>query len=512
MSVRAERPAALSPLPAEMYSLVDERTQRILDRRRAASPLHRRGWLVRRALLAADVAGLIAAFTVAQWLFGDEAHPTKVGWRLELALLFLTLPVWGVVAKLHGLYDNDEERTDHSTVDDFVPVFHLVTVGAWLIFAFSWLTGVADPNVPKLLAFWAFAVAAVPLSRAVARGICRRQVLYLQNTVIVGAGEVGQVIARKLLGHPEYGINLVGFVDGSPMPRRDDLDSLADLGGLERLPDIIDLLDVERVILAFSNESHEELLDLVRMLKEFDVQVDIVPRLFEILGANVTVHTVEGLPLLGLPPLDLSRSSKLLKRTFDIGVSTLALVLLSPLLAAIAAAIRLTSPGPAFFRQVRVGAGNERFEILKFRTMDADAEARKDDLTHLNVHLRPGGDPRMFKVPDDPRTTAVGRFLRRYSLDELPQLYNVLRGEMSLVGPRPLILDEDANVREWARQRLELKPGITGLWQSLGGSEIPFEEMVRLDYLYVTSWSLGRDISLIFRTIPHVLRGARTAY
>jgi exopolysaccharide biosynthesis polyprenyl glycosylphosphotransferase len=260
------------------------------------------------------------------------------------------------------------------------------------------------------------------------------------------------------------------------------------------------------VIVAFTGESHEEMLDLIRAVKQFEIQIDIVPRLFEIVGPNVGMHTVEGLPLLGLPALRLSRSSALLKRAMDIALASLALLALAPILGVIALAVKIGSPGPILFRQTRMGSGDRPFLIFKFRTMVQDAEERKCGVAHLNVHARAGGDPRMFKVPNDPRITRLGRLLRRYSLDELPQLVNVIRGEMSLVGPRPLILDEDRHVREWARQRLSLKPGITGPWQVLGGSDIPFEEMVKLDYLYVTTWSLWNDVCLLLRTVPFVLR------
>ena len=158
-----------------------------------------------------------------------------------------------------------------------------------------------------------------------------------------------------------------------------------------------------------------------------------------------------------------------------------------------------------------MGCEEQTFRIFKFRTMTADADERKAEVAHLNQHLQNGGDPRMFKIPNDPRMTRVGRFLRRYSLDELPQLINVFRGEMSLVGPRPLILDEDRHVEKWARQRLNLKPGITGPWQVIGRTEIPFEEMVRIDYLYVTGWSLFGDLRLLFRTVPIVFR-SQNAY
>ena len=266
------------------------------------------------------------------------------------------------------------------------------------------------------------------------------------------------------------------------------------------------MLDVERVVFAFSEDSHEELLDLIRSIKDMGVQIDIVPRLFEVLGTNVGIHTAEGLPLMGLPPLRLSRSMKSSKRALDLAFSLLCLIPLVPLFAIVAILIKLDSPGPVFFRQVRRGADETEFRIFKFRTMSADAELRKSEVASLNKHLSEGGDPRMFKIHDDPRLTRVGRRLRRYSLDELPQLLNVVEGEMSLVGPRPLILDEDQHVIDWRRRRLNLKPGITGLWQVLGRDDIPFEEMVKLDYLYVTTWSLMNDIKLILRTIPILCR------
>jgi exopolysaccharide biosynthesis polyprenyl glycosylphosphotransferase len=503
-----ERTAFLqsAALYEEIAVALDERTIEILERRRRSPIVRRRGWLVRRMLLLSDVFGLLLAFAVAQRLlgYGDASTPAA-----DMLLFLATLPAWVVLAKLYGLYDHDEERTDHSTVDELVGVFHLVTAGTWVVVAGGWATGLIDPQLGEIVGFWMLAVPAVTLARASARAYCRRRITYLQNTVIVGAGDVGQLIARKLLQHPEYGTNLVGFVDASPRERRPDLGHLTLLGPPERLRGIVRLFDVERVIVAFSNESHDETLDLIRSLKDLDVQVDIVPRLFELVGPGVGIHTVEGLPLIGLPPLRLSRSSLLLKRILDLTVATAGLVLLAPLLALVALLVKLESRGPVVFRQERMGAEERTFRIFKFRTMAEDAETRKAQVAHLNRHAAEGGDSRMFKVSSDPRTTRVGHFLRRYSLDELPQLLNVLKGEMSLVGPRPLILTEDAHVTAWARDRLRLKPGMTGLWQVLGRTEIPFEEMTKLDYLYVTGWSLGTDLSLILKTIPAVLRPQR---
>jgi exopolysaccharide biosynthesis polyprenyl glycosylphosphotransferase len=494
----------------ELHSIVDERTLEIVERRRKTATVRRRGWLVRRALLGADVFGLFTAFLVAQFLFLHRtAEIDRLGPDAEWLLFLLTLPGWIVVAKLYGLYDRDEERTDHSTADDVVGVFHLVTVGAWLFFAGAWFTGAAAPHMPKLVTFWLLAILLVCTGRATARSLCRRSVTYLQNAIIVGAGDVGQTIARKLLNHPEYGINIVGFVDDDPKQRRVGLRHLSLLGGCDQLPGLIRLFDVERVIVAFWNEPAEPTVELVRRLQTLGIQIDVVPRLYEVVGPGVSVHTVEGLSLLGLPPVTLSRSSALLKRSLDLLLAIPGLVLLSPLLAAIALAIKLDSRGPVFFRQSRVGADGA-FRIWKFRTMCVDAEERKGELIHLNRHARNGGDDRMFKIDNDPRITRVGTFLRRYSLDELPQLFNVLRGDMTLVGPRPLILEEDRLVETWGRRRLSLKPGMTGLWQVLGSSAIEFEEMVKLDYVYVTNWSLSSDLRLLLRTIPLVLRGSNS--
>jgi exopolysaccharide biosynthesis polyprenyl glycosylphosphotransferase len=490
-----------------LRDVVHGRTLEVIDHRRRGTAPRRRGWLVRRALVVADVIGLSLAFLAAELLFspsatGDPVHP----W-LEGLVFALTLPLWVVTGRLYGLYKHDEERNNHATVDDLAGIFQFITIGAWIFFMSSSLTHATAINVQKLLAFWLLAIILVVAGRAIARSLCRQRVAYVQNAVIVGAGEVGQQIAQRFLQHPEYGVNLVGFIDDRPKDQKKGLEQLSILGPPSALKDIVRLLDVDRVIVAFSNDSHEQTIELLRSLSDFYIQVDIVPRLFEIVSPNTAIHTVEGIPLIGLPPSHLSRSSRMLKRAMDICVSTVLLMLSAPLLVYVAVRIKLDSPGPVLFRQLRIGIGDRTFTMLKFRTMRADAEERKQEVAHLNRHARPGGDARMFKVPDDPRVTHFGRTLRRYALDELPQIWNVLRGDMSLVGPRPLILDEDRHVRGWGRRRLELKPGMTGLWQVLGRSAISFEEMVRLDYLYVTTWSLWNDFRLIGRTIPLVLRG-----
>ena len=374
---------------------------------------------------------------------------------------------------------------------------------------FGVATNAVQPMIARLGLFWAIAVALIPMLRAAARLLCRHLPGYTQNAVIVGGGRVGQQLALKLSNHREYGIHLVGFVDDRPVELDDELAQRFPvlLGGPDRLREFIKEHGVERVIIAFSNDSHESVLANIRAIRDLDVQIDIVPRFFEVFGAGADMHTLEGIPLVGLRPTRLSRSSRVLKRTFDLTSAMLGLIVLSPLLLAVAVAIKLESPGPVFFRQVRRGSAGSTFRIFKFRTMVKEAEERKADVVHLNMHR--DRDPRMTKIPDDPRVTRVGKYLRRFSLDELPQLLNVIKGDMSLVGPRPLILEEDAFVQEWARRRLDIKPGITGLWQVLGRSDIPFDEMTKLDYVYVTNWSLREDIRLIFLTIPSLFRARR---
>jgi exopolysaccharide biosynthesis polyprenyl glycosylphosphotransferase len=505
--------AVVRPLPGKLTAALDDRTLQILEQRRTTARVRRRGWLVRRALMWADLFGLALAFGLSELLYAaGPSNLSQFNTGIEFVLFFATLPGWLVVAKLYGLYDRDESRANHTTTDDIVGVFHLVTIGAWLLLAGVWATHLASPAFTKVVTFWALAVPLVTLSRVGARALCRRRLSYLQNTIIVGAGDVGQLVARKILQHPEYGINLVGFVDDQPKERTPGLDQLTLVGSPDELPAIVRELDMERVIVAFSNDSFERTIDLVRSLNDLEVQIDIVPRLFDLVNPSAEIHTLEGIPLLGMPPLHLSRSARLLKRTTDVVLAAAGLVLFAPLFAVIAGLIKLDSRGPVFFRQTRRGSGGNLFQIFKFRTMVDDAEGLKTQLVHLNKHAQPGSDPRMFKIPDDPRITRIGRFLRRSSLDEFPQLINVLKGEMSLVGPRPLILDEDRHVDEWARKRLDLRPGMTGLWQVLGRSDIPFDEMVKLDYLYVTTWSLWQDFRLLFRTIPLVLQGRGGSY
>ena len=491
---------------------LDRRTAVLLEERRVARlhPARRRGWFVRRALLAADAAGLILAYLLAKLVVsgGSGTHP----W-VQFAVLVLALPLWVIAAKLYGLYDRDEERVDHSTIDDVVGVFQLVTLGAWAFFVGSWLVGSASPHVPRLILFWLLAVLFVTSARGLARTIARRSPLYLQNTIIIGAGHIGQLAARKLLQHPEYGVNLVGFVDAHPRPRRPELEHLALLGSPDRLTEIISVLDIDRVIIAFSDADHDALLGTIRELRKLDVQIDVVPRLFEIVGPKAGIHTFEGLALVGLPPSRLSPSSRLLKRSLDCVIALVMIVFLAPLLAAIAVAIRFDSNGPVLFRQRRLGRDMQPFTVLKFRTMRVDTdqdEHRRYIATTLTRDASPNANG-LYKLDRASSVTRVGRFLRKTSLDELPQLFNILGGEMSLVGPRPCLDYETEGFAEYHFERFLMPPGLTGLWQVTARARTTFGEALDMDVEYVRGWSFGLDLRLLLKTPFSLVRMRATA-
>jgi exopolysaccharide biosynthesis polyprenyl glycosylphosphotransferase len=263
---------------------------------------------------------------------------------------------------------------------------------------------------------------------------------------------------------------------------------------------VLALRGIDRVVICPHGDSSSDMLDTVRLVKAFGVKVSIMPRLFEVIGSSVEFDELCGMILLGMRRYDLTKSSAMLKRTLDVVGAATALVLLAPLLVVSAVAIKLTSRGPVLFRQRRMGRGGEPFDMLKLRTMYDGADDHKALLLHRNEA------DGLFKIAEDPRVTPVGRWLRRLSLDELPQIVNVLRGEMSLVGPRPLVLEDDARIEGWFRRRLDVTPGMTGAWQVLGSARVPLKDMVTIDYLYRANWSLWLDVKIILRTIPHVLR------
>lgn len=486
---------------SELVEAMDDRTRALLARARRA----RRSRLVPPSLLLADLVGLSLAYYLAALLAGDHGALGSSG---ELLIFVLTLPGWVLVAKLHGLYQRDHEHTDHSTADEVVGIFHLVTIGVWILLAASRLGGRTSPGIYPLIAFWGIAVLLLPLTRALAREACRRSGAYIQNTVIIGAGEIGQLIARKFVKHPEYGINVVGFVDRDPRARRADLpEHFAVLGPPERLPDIIQSLDVERAVIAFCHDSIPELLTLIRQLRGLPIHIDLVPRLFELMGPRVTLYSVEGIPLLGLPPVRAATAPRMIKRAIDLTGACIGLCLLAPLFAYIALRIRLESDGPILFRQTRLGMNMKEFTALKFRTMKVgtDQAKHRDYIRATMTADAVTPEAGLYKLDRDDAITKSGHWLRRTSLDELPQLINVLRGEMSLVGPRPCIPYEVENYERHHFERFAVPQGITGLWQVTARANCTYGEALDMDVAYVRGWSIGLDLRLLVRTPLQVL-------
>lgn len=475
-------------------------------RRREA---HGRRRIVVRGLIAADAVGLLAAFVATAVLWGPGAGAdNRLALAFEYLLFAFTLPGWVLAAKLHALYDRDEERTDHSTIEDFVGVLHVITLGVWALYVGAHLTGLADPELYKAVTFWALAIAFVTGSRAAARSVCRRHPSYPQATIVVGADEVGQLVARKFLQHKEYGIRLLGFVDDARPALREDLGDTRILGGVEQLEQLIERLAVDRVVVAFSSEAMERQVDLVGRLTSLDVQIDIVPRFYEVVGAKADLHSVEGLPLVGLPSPKLLPFSRTIKRAFDVVGAGLLLTLTAPVFAVAAWCVRRDSPGPVFFRQRRLGLGMQEFTALKFRTMRIDT----DDAEHRDF-IRRTMDPTalpaangIYKLDRSSAVTPSGRWLRTTSLDELPQLLNVLRGEMSLVGPRPCLDWETEHFRPHHFERFNVPAGITGLWQVTARAHSTFGEALDLDVSYARNWSLGLDLLLLLKTPFELLR------
>jgi exopolysaccharide biosynthesis polyprenyl glycosylphosphotransferase len=448
----------------------------------AERPGFRRGRT--RILAVGDLLALTVAYVVT-YVVADAIAPlppvSAAPWFL--AALAVSAPfVWLFVFTAYDLYDNDSLRISVSSFDEVRDLFHALLVGSLGYLLLS---------------------QGVPVLRGSIRSWVFPRIMSPQRTLIVGSGEDALLVHRKIATHPEYGIEVVGFLDG------DSEDPLPGplLGAPADVASVVDEFEIDRVLIASSVGSHEETLDLVRTVRRPDVHVSIVPRFFEIFTSHSILDDVEGMPVVTLPPMRLGRSERLLKRSVDVVASGLALLLLSPVLAGIAIAIRLDSKGPALYWQPRRGRLGSTFSIVKFRTMYIGSEAKRAEVLHMNEVDGP-----LFKIKGrDPRVTRIGSFLRRTSLDELPQLWNVLRGEMSLVGPRPFVVYEADKITGWAARRLDMTPGITGLWQVLGRNDIPFEEMTKLDYLYVTNWSVWWDLKILCQTIPVVL-GRRGAY
>ncbi len=458
---------------------VVEATESAISQRREA--------LFRRTLAAADCVALLLALLVV----------VEVSSSLELrpvALLSVLPAVFA--AKLMGLYDRDETLLRKTTLEEMPKLFSLATLSSLLIWLAHDLIIVGPFDRIDAVVLWAALTFTLPIARVAARALSLR-IAPAERCFVIGDAATLRALAKRLETGSGVNAEIVGHMD-----LKDDALARKDLFA-ERLVEIAEQvrqLDADRVIVAPRSADGEEALDLVRTLRAIGTRVSFVPRVLEVLGTSVEFDDVYGMTVMGVRRFHLSRSSALVKRGFDLTVASLLLIVLAPVMAVIIVAVKLESRGGILFRQIRVGRRGIPFDMLKFRTMVFNAESLKSSLLSLNE-----AEPGLFKIANDPRVTRIGRLLRKTSLDELPQLINVIRGEMSLVGPRPLVCEEDKQILGWSRRRLDLTPGMTGHWQILGSSRVPLPEMVAIDCVYVTTWSLWTDIKILLRTVPHVL-------
>ncbi len=415
-------------------------------------------------------------------------------------LLFVGLaPLWVVLANAFGAYRIPGRSVDWSLADDITPAFISASIWGWF-----WLIGrtaVHDDAIAVLpsLGIWAATILLVPTLRVGLRALLRSSPRYRQPVLVVGSRSGVDRVLSRIDRQSDWCLECAGSIaverrlENGPTP--------------EELAETASSLGASRVILAGWPEDLDDRTEILHEVLSAGVDVDVISGDPEAFRPTTFVAQMEGLPVVSLSAVTVNRPSRLLKRGIDFLIAGLGLVLLSPLIAYIAIRIKLDSPGPVFFRQARTGLGGSRFDFVKFRTMSADAEDRKEEVASLHLHA---GDV-TFKAARDPRVTDYGASLRRRSLDELPQLWNVLVGEMSLVGPRPLPVEEAELVPERYKVRQRVRPGLTGPWQVLGRSDIPFEDMVKLDCMYVSSWSPRGDLKLLLRTIGAILR-PRGAY
>ncbi len=440
--------------------------------------INSRDSIYRRALAAAD---LLAGLTVSA-LLAQSGAP-------ELLIVGVPLAVIGA-AKLRGLYDRDANVIEKSTVPEIPSLFALATSITLTAFLTAGIVTGTMATPAQIGLAWVSLTIMLVTTRRLARA-CAQRLTPPERCLLAGAGARGAALYEGM-DHGGSDRVMVGFLD---------LEHVGPgFASTRALLEAVDRFDPDRVVLVPGGGSSDDVMFVVHDLKESGVKVSYVDSSAWVLGSSVEVDSIDGATLLGMRRFEINRSSALLKRGFDLVGATVMSILTLPLLIAVAIAIKLDSDGPVIYRQRRIGRHGSEFSILKFRSMIDGAHGLRPDLAALDE-----GANGLFKIANDPRRTRVGRLIRRYSIDELPQLFNVIRGEMSLVGPRPLVPEEDARIEGRFRRRLDLPPGMTGHWQVVGGPRIPIEQMVRLDYLYIANWSLWGDIALLIRTIPIVI-------
>ena len=470
----------------------------------------RRGYVLRRLLAISDILALASAFLAMVAVLKITGRPPIDS--SDLWLFVVLLPLWPLLATLLKLYHIGDRSLDYSVADQIGPVILVATVWNWTWLLARGVIGTGPVQMAPSISLWITAIALVLAYRFAVIVLSRSTHWYRQRVLMIGEPEDAARVARRISRHPEYGLDIVatavppGFASGPVVVGNGEgghVDvSVAEAGELAAMAEEV---GANRVIIASVPESIGARSELIRDLVERGLQVDLVSGDPDLCSSSAAaLHFLEGLPVLTIPSVQVPRAWNAVKRSFDLVAATVGLVLLSPALVVFAIGIRLGSPGPILFRQRRIGRNGRPFELLKLRTMVDGADDMKPQLATLNMHANGGADREMFKVPEDPRVTRFGAFLRRWSLDELPQIWNVVKGEMSLVGPRPLIPSEAEQVEGRYEVRMLMRPGITGPWQTLGRSDIGFEDMLKLDYAYVMNWTLTEDLKLLVKTVGAV--------
>jgi len=463
----------------------------------AAGRVSRIGGRTARRVLLTDL-GVLGLASLAVWRLADIVGASDISLRWAGVLGLLAIAAFAVAS----LYST-VQRPHTDAIDEARRIGTSIGFAglAWLLAGAVLTDQELDGPLAGLLLAWM--VVATMTTLACRRSIRRRAMIAdPDRLLIIGAGATAQNLARRVAGN--RGATVVGFLDDDPLPLDPALESIPVFDDAAGLGPVIEATGATRVVIAFSRRSSTDILEQIRNSRFSGIPIAVVPRYFEITPSHAKLSEIDGVPLLDLHSARLSWGSRLAKRILDVSVASFMLLILSPLLIAVAIAVKATSPGPVFFGQDRRGHNGKAFKMWKFRTMVQDAEGFRMGLAHLNEL---GESTPLFKIRNDPRITRVGGFLRRYSIDELPQLFNVVNGSMSLVGPRPFVLHEADQMLGWSQRRLDLVPGITGVWQVRGRNDVPYEEMIRLDYMYVTNWSVWWDIRLLLQTIPGVLTG-----
>lgn len=454
------------------------------------------------AKVAIDVAQVVLGFWLAAYVRFTTDLLGPAGPAADyLGILLLAIPIWIGIFAFTGMYE--ETRSGSEEVKR---IFHGVNMGIVALILVSFLVAERDFSRGFTAAAWLSCLATVTAGRLLLRRVLRmlrRRGHLRAPLLVVGLNEEARALARTLRRCPWIGFDPVGFVAANGELDGKEIRSIDGLPVLGTAPDIADAVDASKasaVLVASSAVPEDRLARLYRDLQDRDVEIHVSAGLLSIAASRVAVEPLDGVPVLSLRRIQLGRPQAVLKRAFDLVLAAAALIVLSPVFLIVAITVKLTSEGPVFFRQTRVGRYGREFRIFKFRSMVKDAERILADLRAENE-----ADGLLFKIKEDPRITRAGRFLRRWVLDELPQLFNVLAGSMSMVGPRPPLPEEVARYDDWLRGRVEVRPGMTGLWQVNGRHELTFDDYVRFDLFYVENWSMLLDVSILWRTLPTIL-------